>query len=58
MREDVREANVVMAKCKLSKSPFGIRIEKRTNNVWYCAWCGQSGKLQVAETFDLSGGGY
>lgn len=121
MREDVREANVVMAKCKSSKRPFGIRIEKRINNVWYCTWafklseqvgsnegygstmisgrvdvdseypgcpycggngwvscgncgkltcyngeghtftctwCGQSGELQSAEIFDLSGGGY
>lgn len=121
MREDVREANVVMAKCKSAKRPFGIRIEKRTNNVWYCTWafklseqvgsnegygsamisgrvdvdpeypgcpycgstgwvscgncgkltcyngeghtftctwCGQSGELQSAETFDLSGSGY
>ena len=38
MRADVREANVVMAKCKSAKRPFGIRIEKRTNNVWYCTW--------------------
>lgn len=121
MREDVREANVVMAKYKSSKKSFGIRIEKRTNNIWYCTWtfklseqagsnegygstmisgrvdvdseylgcsycggnawvscgncgkltcnncesyiftytwCGQSGELQSAETFDLSRGGY
>ncbi|TGX96150.1 hypothetical protein E5357_17165 [Hominisplanchenecus murintestinalis] len=121
MREDVLEASVVMAKCRTSHQPYGIRIEKRRNNTWYCtwafklseksagnegygstmisgrvdvdpeypgcpycggngwvscghcnkltcyngegdsftcAWCGNSGKLQSAETFDLSGGGY
>lgn len=121
MREDVREASVVMAKCNKSHRPYGIRIERRTDNIWYetwafklsekagsnegygntmisgqikiddeypgcpycgaigwvscsscgkltcysgegnsftCSWCGNSGKLRTAETFDLSGGGY
>jgi hypothetical protein len=38
MKENVKEASVVMAKCRQSKMPFGIRIEKRTDNVWYCNW--------------------
>ncbi len=38
MRNDVVEANVVMSKCQSSHEPYGIRIEKRTNNVWYCTW--------------------
>ena len=38
MREDVVEANVVMCKCRNSHKTFGIRIEKRTNNTWYCTW--------------------
>ena len=121
MREDVREASVVMCKCKNSHKPYGIRIERRSNNTWYltwafklseragsnegygntmisgrvdvdpeypgcpyfggggwvscgncgkltcydgvgnrftCAWCGSSGELQMAESFDLRGGGY
>jgi len=37
MRDDIREANVVMAKCKHSNSPYGIRIERR-GSVWYCTW--------------------
>ena len=27
-------------------------------NSFTCAWCKSSGKLQIAETFDLTGGGY
>jgi len=38
VREDVREANVVMAKCRTSQRPYGIRIEKRMNGTWYCTW--------------------
>ena len=38
MRKDVVEANVVMAKCHKSGGSYGIRIEKRTNNTWYCNW--------------------
>lgn len=38
MRKDVIEANVVMAKCKNSYKPFGIRIEKRKDNIWHCTW--------------------
>lgn len=119
MGKNVKEASVVMAKCRKSKMPFGIRIEKRMDNVWYCnwafklsekaalnegydnvmisgkvdiddeypgcpycstggwftcscgkltcyggesevtcAWCGSSGGVKDAETFDLTGGGY
>lgn len=38
MKENVKEASVVMAKCSSSHRPYGIRIEKRTDNVWYCTW--------------------
>ena len=38
MGKNVKEASVVMAKCRKSKMPFGIRIEKRMDNVWYCNW--------------------
>lgn len=38
MRSDVKEANVVLAKCRKSKKMYGIRIERRTDNVWYCTW--------------------
>lgn len=38
MREDIREANVIIAKCRHSKMPFGIRIERRPDAVWYCNW--------------------
>ncbi len=38
MREDVREASVVMAKCKRAKKSYGIRMERRADNVWYCTW--------------------
>lgn len=121
MRNDAIEANVVMAKCRMSHKAYGIRMEKRRDNAWYCTWafklseqagsnegyessmisgrvdmdpeypgcpycggtgwvscgncgkltcyngegnhftctwCGQSGKLETAETFDLTGGGY
>lgn len=121
MRLDVVEASVVMCKCKKSHKSYGIRVERRTDNVWYetwafplsekagnnegygstkisgrieledeypgcpyceekywvkcgrcgkltcydgtetefkCEWCGATGKIQSAETFDLSGSGY
>ena len=121
MRENVSEASVVLAKCRKSHCSFGIRIEHRTDNVWYCTWafpiteagasnegygstmisgrvdndseypgcpycsgcgwvscsvcgkltcwaddekyitctwCGNSGEITEAETFDLTGGGY
>ena len=122
MREDVKEANVVLAKCRRSHKIYGIRVEKREDNIWYCtwafpitetgasnegygdtkisgrvdfdpeypgcpycgnyewvscgkcgkltccgdddekfftcAWCGNSGKLTIGETFDLHGGVY
>lgn len=119
MRGKAKEASVVMAKCRKSKMPFGIRIERRDDDVWYCnwafkltekaasnegygsvmisgrvdideeypgcpyceskgwitcscgkmtcysgekkatcAWCGSTGRVEGAETFDLKGGGY
>ena len=121
MRADVREANVVLARCRKSRQTYGIRIERRTDNVWYCTWafpiseegashegygssmisgrveidgeypgcpycggmgwvscgkcskltcwdyaekyfncmwCGNSGEISTAETFDLQGGGF
>ena len=39
MRERPYEANVLTAKCQ--KNPdrtFGIRLEKRKDNIWYCNW--------------------
>lgn len=38
MREDVTEANVVLAKCRRSHQTYGIRIEKRRDGAWYCTW--------------------
>lgn len=121
LKENIREASVVMAKCRASHRTYGIRIERKMDNVWHCtwafqltekagsnegygntmisgrveidseypgcpycggtgwvscgscgkltcdngedsrftcAWCRASGELQMAETFDLSGGGY
>jgi len=121
MKENVREATVVLAKCGKTHRTYGIRIERRTDNVWYCTWafpitetgasnegygstmisgrvdtdpeypgcpycgsmgwvscggckkltcwgsddryftcewCGNSGEVREADTFDLQGGGY
>ena len=38
MKQKINEATVVMAKCKNAKKPFGIRMEKKRNSVWYCTW--------------------
>ncbi len=38
MRNDVKEANAVFAKCRKSRKMYGIRIERRTDNIWHCAW--------------------
>lgn len=38
MKNDVIEANVVMAKCKNSHKTYGIRVEKRRDNAWYFTW--------------------
>lgn len=38
MKEIMNEAAVVMAKCRHSKQPFGIRMEKKNDGVWYCTW--------------------
>ena len=38
MKETMNEATVVMAKCRRSKQPFGIRMEKKKDGVWYCTW--------------------
>ena len=38
MRNDILEANVVVARCKRTKKMYGIRVEKRTDWTWYCTW--------------------
>ena len=38
MKENVKQASVVMAKCFSSHRTYGIRVEQRTDNVWYCTW--------------------
>ena len=38
MKNNVLEANVVMARCGKTGQAFGIRVEKRTDNNWYCTW--------------------
>ncbi len=38
MKEEMNQATVVMAKCRESKQPFGMRVEKRKDSVWYCTW--------------------
>ena len=38
MKEKINQATVIMAKCKRSARPFGIRMEKRQDGTWYCTW--------------------
>lgn len=38
MKEKVKEANVILARDMKSHRMFGIRVEKRRDNVWYCTW--------------------
>ena len=38
MKNETIEANVIIAKCAQAKKPYGIRIEKRKDRVWYCNW--------------------
>lgn len=38
MKETKNQATVVMAKCRQSKRPYGIRTEKRPDGIWYCTW--------------------
>jgi len=38
MDKKVIQANLILAKCRHSKAPFGIRIEQREDNIWYCKW--------------------
>ena len=38
MKETMNQATVVMAKCRRSKQPYGIRMEKKRDGVWYCTW--------------------
>ena len=35
MKNEIIEANVIIAKCAQAKKPYGIRIEKRKDRVWY-----------------------
>lgn len=121
MQENVIEASVVLTKCRKAYKTYGIRVEHKTDNIWYCTWafpisetnasnegygstmisgrvdidlkypgcpycggrgwvsckncgkltcwsddekeftckwCGSSGQVTSAETFDLQGGGY
>ena len=48
MNKDVIEANVIIANCNVSKRPFGIRIEKRKNNIWYTNWAFKISEKSVA----------
>lgn len=38
MIRNERQATVIMAKCKQSRKPFGIRVEKMPDNIWHCTW--------------------
>ena len=38
MKSEKREATVIIAKCKQSKLPFGIRTEKESDGAWYFTW--------------------
>ena len=38
MKETMNQATVVMAKCRRSNQPYGIRMEKKRDGVWYCTW--------------------
>ena len=38
MKETMNQATVVMAKCRRSKQPYGIRMERKRDGVWYCTW--------------------
>ena len=38
MKNNVKEANVVMARCASTSKSFGIHMERRTDDVWYCTW--------------------
>lgn len=38
MKRNLREATVIMAKCKQTKQSFGIRTEKMLDNTWHCTW--------------------
>ena len=41
LKENIREASVVMAKCRASHRTYGIRIERKRDNVWHCTWAFQ-----------------
>ena len=38
MAHDVSEATVIMARCKQSRNPFGMRVERRSDGIWYFNW--------------------
>ena len=38
MIETMNQATVVMAKCRRTKQPYGIRLEQKSDGVWYCTW--------------------
>ena len=52
MSKKTGEANVVMAKCGKHTCYDG------EEKCFICSWCGGSGKVQAAEIFDISGGGF
>ena len=35
MIETMNQATVVMAKCRRTKQPYGIRLEQKRDGVWY-----------------------
>ena len=59
MGSDVIEANVVMARCRKSCRTFGIRVERRKDNVWYCTWAfplsEKSGAKEGYDNVSISG---
>lgn len=58
MRNTGRVATVVMARCKRSKMPFGIRVEKK-QDIWYCTWTfkleERTAKNEGYDTVSISG---
>lgn len=48
MKEDMNQAVVVMAKCCHTHQPFGIRMEKRKDGVWYCTWAFKLSELAAS----------
>ena len=48
-----REATVVVARCRKTKEPFGIRIEKKDDGAWHCTWAFKTtDKLLSRESYE------